>query len=61
MLENLDFSFSSIKYPQEADNPSWYLGLKRKQGSAVKGRAKRASRTLQGDKATHFSITNADT
>ncbi|XP_004207236.2 fibroblast growth factor 13 isoform X1 [Hydra vulgaris] len=61
MLETLDFSFSSIKYPKEIDNPPWYLGLKRKQGSTVKGRAKRASRTLQGDKATHFSITYADT
>lgn len=55
--EHFQHLYSSIKYPKSKSRLSWYLGLKRRHGRrSLQGRVKRASKTLAGDSATHFSI-----
>lgn len=57
LSEKFDYLYCSIKYPKTDSGLSWYLGLKRTRSrKTLQGRAKRASRTLPGDSATHFSI-----
>jgi len=57
LSENYDYLYCSIKYPKTDSGLSWYVGLKRSRSrKTLQGRAKRASRTLPGDSATHFSI-----
>ena len=53
----MNYLYSSIKYPRLDSGLSWYIGLKRRHhGNFLQGRTKRASRTLPGDIATHFSV-----